>query len=67
MEAPAMKFHVEDMTCGGCARAVTAAVKAIDPEARVDADPPTRTVQVETRRAEADVRAALTDAGFPPR
>jgi copper chaperone len=62
-----MKFHVEDMTCGGCARAVTAAVKSIDPAARVEADPPTRTVLVDSVRSEPEVRAALQQAGFPPR
>lgn len=62
-----MRFHVEDMTCGGCARAVGAAIRAIDPDARVTADPPTRRVDVETTRAEAEVREALTAAGFPPR
>jgi copper chaperone len=62
-----MRFHLDDMTCGGCARAVTAAIRNLDPAAAVAADPPTRTVDVETTRAEADVRAALTAAGFPPR
>jgi copper chaperone len=62
-----MQFHVEDMTCGGCARAVTAAVKALDPSAKIEADPPTRTVRVESNRPEPEVRAALADAGFPPR
>lgn len=62
-----MQFHVEDMTCGGCARAVTAAIREIDPDARVTADPPTRRVEVETTRSEADVREALAAAGFPPR
>jgi copper chaperone len=62
-----MQFHVEAMTCGGCARAVTAAIRELDPEARVTADPPTRRVEVDTKRSEAEVRAALTAAGFPPR
>jgi copper chaperone len=62
-----MKFHVENMTCGGCARAVTAAVKSINPAARVEADPPTRAVQVESSRPETEIRAALEQAGFPPR
>ena len=47
-----MEFHVEDLTCGGCARAV---------------DPPTRTVRVESNRPEPEIRAALVQAGFPPR
>lgn len=62
-----MQFHVEDMTCGGCARAVTAAIRALDPDARVSADPPTRRVEVESSRPEPEVRAALAAAGFPPR
>jgi copper chaperone len=62
-----MKFHVEDMTCGGCARAVMAAIKALDPAARIEADPPTRTVLVESARPESEIRAVLQQAGFPPR
>ena len=62
-----MKFHVEAMTCGGCALAVTAAVRSLDPSAEVKADPPTHSVEVQTSRPESEVRAALTAAGFPPR
>lgn len=62
-----MQFHIENMTCGGCARAVTAAIRGIDPAATVKADPPARIVDVDTVRAEAEVRTALTAAGFPPR
>jgi copper chaperone len=62
-----MQFHVEDMTCGGCARAVTAAIRSLDPSAEVRADPPTHSVEVQSTRPESEVRAALTAAGFPPR
>ena len=62
-----MQFHVENMTCGGCARSVAAAIREIDPQARVEADPPARTVRVETSRPEPEIRAALVEAGFPPR
>jgi copper chaperone len=61
-----MKFHVQAMTCGGCARAVTAAIRAIDPDADVQADVPTHSVEVRSGRPEAEVRAALVAAGFPP-
>ncbi|EMF60431.1 heavy-metal-associated domain-containing protein [Stenotrophomonas maltophilia] len=37
-----MEFHVDGMTCGGCARSVTRAIQQIDPNASVVADPPTR-------------------------
>jgi len=62
-----MEFHVEGMTCGGCARSVTKAIELVDPQARVQADPASRRVQVQTSASEAQIVAALTDAGFPPR
>ncbi len=61
-----MKFHIQAMTCAGCARAVTAAIRALDPLAEVNADPPAHSVEVRTTRAETEIRAALTAAGFPP-
>jgi copper chaperone CopZ len=62
-----MLFHVEAMTCGGCARAVTAAIRGLDPTAEVRTDPPSHTVEVQTSRPEVEVRAALAAAGFPAR
>ena len=62
-----MQFHLEDMTCGGCARSVTKAIEGVDPQASVQADPASRRVQVQTSASEAQIVAALTDAGFPPR
>ncbi len=62
-----MEFHVEGMTCGGCVRSVTKAIELIDPQASVQADPASRRVQVQTSASEAQIVAALTDAGFPPR
>lgn len=61
-----MKLHIEDMHCGGCARSVKAAILAIDSKARIDADPPSRTVTLETSATPEEVRNALTEAGFPP-
>ncbi|WP_223494997.1 heavy-metal-associated domain-containing protein [Stenotrophomonas indicatrix] len=62
-----MEFHVEGMTCGGCARSVTKAIELVDPAATVSADAPSRRVQVQTSASEAQIIAALTEAGFPPR
>ncbi len=33
-----MKLFIENMTCGGCARGVTATIQDIDPNAKVDVD-----------------------------
>ena len=62
-----MRFHIDNMTCGGCARAATAAIRGLDPAAAVKADPPARTLDVDSVRSEAELRAALATAGFPPR
>lgn len=62
-----MQFQIDNMTCGGCARGVTRAVLTVDPEAKVFADPPTRTVRIESAADEQQVATALRAAGFPPR
>ncbi|OZI72651.1 heavy-metal-associated domain-containing protein [Bordetella genomosp. 2] len=61
-----MQFHLDDMTCGGCARTVTKAIQLLDPDASVVTDPPARLVKVQTSASEAEVVAALREAGFPP-
>jgi copper chaperone len=60
-----MRFHIESMTCGGCARSVTKAVERVDPNARVEADPVTKKVTVETAASTDAISKALADAGFP--
>lgn len=61
-----MQFHIENMTCGGCARGVTKAIQDVDPAATILSDPPTRSVKVETTAAENEIISALNNAGFPP-
>ena len=58
-------FHIPGMTCGGCLRAVTRAVQALDPQARVEADLETRTVKVISRQSEASLLGALSNGGYP--
>jgi len=62
-----LQFHLDDMTCGGCARSVTAAIREVDPDAVVAADPPARLVEVRTSASREQIAAALQQAGFPPR
>ena len=61
-----MQFHIETMTCGGCARGVTKAIQSVDPTAEVKADPATRTVDVTTTAQRERLAAVLADAGFAP-
>ena len=62
-----MQFHIEDMTCGGCARGVTKAIQSVDPDAQVLTDPPNRSVRVTSSASRQQLEAALREAGFPPR
>ncbi len=59
-----MQFHIENMTCGGCARGVTKAIQSVDPVAQVSADPATHKVDVVTSAPRATLEAVLADAGF---
>ncbi|REF73412.1 heavy-metal-associated domain-containing protein [Paracoccus versutus] len=60
-----MKFHVPDMSCGGCVRAVSAAITVLDAQAKVEADTVSRTISVDTAAAAPEVMKALDEAGFP--
>ncbi len=61
-----LNLHIPNMNCGGCARSVTAAIRSVDADARVEPDLPVRTIAVETKLPEANVREALAEAGFAP-
>lgn len=61
-----MKFRIENMTCGACARSVTATIKDLDENATVNIDVATKLVEVESTASESEIVAALTEDGFPP-
>ncbi|WP_216935481.1 MULTISPECIES: heavy-metal-associated domain-containing protein [unclassified Acinetobacter] len=61
-----MKFRIENMTCGGCARSVTATIKDLDENAIVNIDVATKLVDVESTASESEIVSALTEDGFPP-
>ncbi|MGV8987742.1 MAG: heavy-metal-associated domain-containing protein [Cypionkella sp.] len=61
-----LDLTIPDMTCGGCARGVTAAIKAIDPGAELVIDIDTHKVQVKTSATAEAVKAAVVEAGFTP-
>lgn len=62
-----MQFHIENMTCGGCVRGVTKAIHSVDSQAEINADPPTRKLEVNTSASREQIETALNDAGFPPK
>jgi copper chaperone len=61
-----LEFDIPNISCGHCARAVTEAVKAADPQAEVQVDLATKRVQVQTDAPRAEVVAQLAEAGYAP-
>lgn len=57
-------FDVQGMTCGHCERAVTQAVKALDPTAEVKIDRPAGKVQVQTTQPREQVAKAIAEEGY---
>ncbi len=60
-----MQFHIQNMTCYGCARSVTKAIHSVDQSAVIKADPENRKVEVETSATRAEIEAVLAEAGYP--
>ena len=60
-----LSLKVSGMTCGGCINAVTRAVQAQDPNAKVQADLVSQIVNLETTLSKAQASQLITDAGFP--
>ncbi len=57
-------FQVQGMTCGHCERAVTQAVKAIDPAAEVKIDRLAGQVQVQTGQPREAIAHAIAEEGY---
>jgi copper chaperone len=61
-----IKLNVPDLACSACAETITKAVQSIDPTAKVQADPQTKQVMVESTVSESSVRKAIAAAGYTP-
>jgi copper chaperone len=61
-----IKLTIPGMACSACANNITNAVKAVDVNAIVEADPTTKFVNVETQASETAIKEALIAAGYPP-
>jgi copper chaperone len=59
-----MQFQVEGMSCNHCVGAITRAVQALDPAARVSADLAAHQVQVDSSADAQAVRQAIEAAGY---
>ena len=61
-----MQLYIENISCSGCAKGVTASILAIDAQAKVEVDVSTKLVQVESTAPVEAITSALTEDGFPP-
>ena len=59
-------YRIEDMTCGGCVRAIRAAVARVTPSATVQADVAGRLVRIDGSDDAPGIEAAIRAAGFDP-
>lgn len=57
-------YRIEDMTCGGCVRAIRAAVARVAPQASVQADVASRSVRIDGSDDVDAIGAAIAEAGF---
>lgn len=58
------RYRIEGMTCGGCVGAVTRAIQAKAPQARVAVDLKSGTAEVDDAVPESAVAEAVRGAGF---
>ena len=57
-------FNVQGMTCGHCEKAVTRALKQVDPTAEVRIDRAANKVEVESEQTREALAKAILDEGY---
>ncbi|MEO8890316.1 MAG: heavy-metal-associated domain-containing protein [Coleofasciculaceae cyanobacterium] len=60
-----LQLKVPKIACAACVNTVTKAVQSVDATAKVEADTKTKIVNIETQQSEAEIKKALTNAGYP--
>ncbi|WP_334107503.1 heavy-metal-associated domain-containing protein [Methylobacillus sp.] len=58
------EFKVNDMSCNHCVHAITQAALALDPQAKVDIDLPSKIVRIESSASTEAFRHAIDEAGY---
>lgn len=57
-------FSVQGMTCGHCEKAVTQAIKEVDPQAQVRIDRAAGQVEVDSEQARQVLAQAIAEEGY---
>ena len=61
-----IEFQVNDMTCGHCVGAISKAIADVDAAAKVEIDLPTHRVRITGTDEQAEMEAAIREAGYTP-
>lgn len=59
-----MEIKVSGMTCGGCVRSVTNALKTLDNNASVEVNLESQNIKLQTTKSAEEVKGTIEDAGF---
>lgn len=60
-----LQLTVPNLACSACVNNITKAVKTVDPNAKVQAEPKTKLVLVETQADQTAIQDAIAVAGYP--
>jgi copper chaperone len=61
-----IQLNIPSMSCGHCVKAVTQAVQAVDPQAKVEVDLDTKKVEIDSTADRYKIVDALAQAGYEP-
>jgi copper chaperone len=57
------QLQVPTIACVGCISAISLAIATLDPEAKIEGDPATKTISLESSLPEAKIREAIIKLG----
>ena len=57
-------FTVTDMACGACADTISQAIRSIDPQAQIVADPQTKLVKIDSNLSATTLESTIAAAGY---
>lgn len=60
-----LQLMIPKLACSACVDTITKAVKTVAPKAKVQAEPKTKLVSIETQADQAAIKEAIAAAGYP--
>lgn len=60
-----LQLNIPKLVCSGCVKTVTEAIKTVDANATVEANPKTKLINVETQVSKATIEEAIAAVGYP--